>query len=197
MEHNAHMCVGFLCECVCFLAWCPVDRYWWMWTACSLSVSSPQHWSLLGDLWSPGADPQPNYMGGAQLDWAPIHLSHSTQAQTQRGGLGAFNFSTSVNAGYCQGHKSPEETEWKCSHKLPGLNLTSEQWTRCSPSTARKMPCQQMMNGRQSQMGDSDMLRVKMKPQVRDLIFMLLRKAKVAWIMTRANQSLQSGTDIK
>lgn len=92
MEQNAWVCRVCLQMplSACFPAHCPVDRYWWMWTACSLSLSSPQHWSLLGDLWSPGADPQPNYVGGAQLDWAPIYLPHSTQAQTQRGDFFIF-----------------------------------------------------------------------------------------------------------
>lgn len=59
--------------------------------SCSVSLSSPQHWSPLRDLWSPGADPQPNYVGGAQLDCVPIHLPHSTQAQEQRGNFSFFH----------------------------------------------------------------------------------------------------------
>lgn len=135
-SHSMYTVRASVYECVSLLC-AQVDRYWSMSAACSVSLSSPQHWSPLRDLWSPGADPQPNYVGGAQLDCMPIHLPHSTWAQKQRG---TFHFSTAVNAGFCQDHKSPEETEWKCSHKLLSLNLTSGQQTRCSPSVQR--PCQ-------------------------------------------------------
>lgn len=107
---------------VCFPARSAGDWYWSMCAVCSVSLSSPQHWSPLGDLWSPGADQQPNYVGGAQLDCTPIHLPHSTPKKQK-----TFHLSTTVNAGFCQGHKSPGETEWKCSHKLLGLNVTSHQ----------------------------------------------------------------------
>lgn len=130
--HEAHLmcvlsCVNFFMS-VCFPAQCPGDWYWSMCAACCVSLSSPQKWSPFGDLWSPGADPKPNYVGGAQLDCSPIHLPLSTQSQ-KRGET--FHLSTTVNVEFCQDHKSLEETEWKCSHKLLGLNLTSEQWMRC------------------------------------------------------------------
>ena len=57
-----------------------------------------------------------------------------TQLSPKKNGGGTFHFSTTLNAGFCQDHKSPGETEWKCSHKLLGLNLTSGQQTRCCSS---------------------------------------------------------------
>lgn len=46
-----------------------------------------------------GADPQPNYVGGAQLDCSPIHLPHSTHARTKEGKLFIFLSGTQITWG--------------------------------------------------------------------------------------------------
>lgn len=101
---------------------------------CLLCVSQLPSASIptRGNLWSPGADPQPNYVGGAQLDCSPIHLPHSTEARKQRGNFSFFHHCK------CWVLSGPQinlgDRVEVFTRTLPGLNLTSEQPQRCSPS---------------------------------------------------------------
>lgn len=72
--------------------------------------------------------------GTAGLHSYPSSPLNSTRNTKKQKNGETFHLSTTVNARFCQDHKSPGETDWKCSHKLLGLNLTSDQQTRCSSS---------------------------------------------------------------
>lgn len=87
--------------------------------SCLLCVS--QFPSAL-DLWSPGADPQPNYVGVGQLDCTPIHLSNSRQ-KSRAGNLFFLHYKCWVLSASQITQRDSVSVRTRCW----ALNLTSEE----------------------------------------------------------------------